>query len=248
MKRFYTALLPLMILTVWYFANVLQIIHPLFLPSPEIVFVTLGELLFTGEILPDAAATLARLGIGFGLAIIIGVPTGLFMGYYKKVYYSLEFVVDFFRSIPATALFPLFLLFFGIGNEAKVAVVVFAASLIIIVNTMYGVRNGKKLRLLAARTMRTNKADLFRKVILPEALPDIFTGLRIAISLSLIIVIVTEMFIGTTVGLGHVIIDSQLVYKIPDMYAAIILAGIIGFLINVGIRRVEERIVHWRGM
>jgi len=247
MKSPYVFLSPILIIIVWYFVSFFNLINTLFLPSPDVVFIKLGKLLISGKIIPDILATLVRMFAGYFIATLIGIPIGLLMGYYKKVYNSLEFVVDFFRSVPATALFPLFLLFFGIGNEAKIAVVVFAASLIIIVNTMYGVRHGKQLRIIAAKTMKADKFDMFRKVIFPEALPEIFAGLRIAVSLSLVLVIVTEMFVGTMVGLGHIIIDAQLVYKIPEMYAAIILVGIIGYVINVAVRKLEERIVHWKG-
>ncbi|MBL7160578.1 MAG: ABC transporter permease [Candidatus Aenigmarchaeota archaeon] len=247
MKILYSALIPVLIIVGWYFASFFSIINPLFLPSPDAVFIRLGEMLLSGEIIPDALATLGRMFVGFAISILVGLPIGLVMGYYRRVYYSLEFVVDFFRSIPATALFPLFLLFFGIGDEAKVAVVVFACSLIIIVNTMYGVRHSQEGRILAARTMRAGKMDMFMKVIFPGALPEIFTGLRIAASFSLVLVVVTEMFIGTSMGLGRIIIDAQLVYRIPEMYAAIVLAGVIGYLINLGVQQVERRVVHWAG-
>lgn len=246
MKRM-IILAPVIILLIWFAISHLNVINPLFLPAPEIVFIKLGELLVTGQIIPDVTMTLLRMFAGFALAMLIGIPIGLLMGYYRRVYDSLQFIVDFFRSLPATALFPLFLLFFGIGDAAKIAVVTFACSLIIIVNTMYGVRNATKLRIIAAKTMKANKIDLFKKVIIPEALPAIFTGLRIAISLALILVIVTEMFIGTMVGLGHIIIDSQLIYNIPEMYSAIILTGMLGYLINMGVIRIENKFVHWSG-
>jgi len=88
---------------------------------------------------------------------------------------------------------------------------------------------------------------MLSKVILPESLPNIFSGLRIAVSLALILVAVTEMFMGTKAGLGHVIIESQLVYRIPELYSAIILTGMIGYIINKFVLRAEKRIVHWSG-
>ncbi len=226
----------------------LQLVNPLLAPTPFEVANTLwNQLLITGEIFPDIIATLWRVLIGYGIAIIIGITLGIFMGSSEKIYITLDPVIDFFRSIPATAMFPLFLLFFGIGDEAKIVLVIWACSLIIAVNTIYGVRNANRLRILVAKTMNTGKIDIFTKVILPETLPHVFAGLRIALSLSLVVLIVTEMFIGTNIGLGRQIIDTQLVYRIPEMYAAIILVGTIGYILNVTFIFFERRIVHWSG-
>lgn len=243
----YTALTIFVVLVLWSLLSFSGIVNKLLLPTPLEVFVKLADLMGSGQILPDVAATLYRTISAFLIGSAIGVAVGLIMGYYKKVYDSLEFIVDFFRSIPATALFPLFLLFFGIGDEAKIAVVVFATSFIVIVNTMYGVRHRSRVRTQFARTLKITGFNLFRKVILPDAAPHIFAGLRIAISISLIVVVVTEMFIGTNFGLGRRIIDSQLVYNIPEMYAAIILTGIIGYLINWFVLYFERKKIHWSG-
>jgi len=246
-KKIYYFIIPIIIVVIWFLAFNLKLISPLFLPSPQAVFLKIIQLLATTEILPDIASTLYRAFLGFIIACLIGIPLGLLMGYSDKIYSSFEFVVEFFRSIPATALFPLFLLFFGIGNQSKIAITAWAAGLVLIINSMYGVHLGKELRIKAAKTMKVKGFTLFQKIVFPEALPQIFSGMRIAISLSLIIVVVTEMFIGTNFGLGRRIIDAQLVYRISEMYAVIIIAGILGYLINKGFIFGEKKIVHWRG-
>ena len=246
-KRIYYIIVPLVIIIIWAILSNLRIISPLFLSTPQAVFLEIIKLFSSGEILPDIFFTLYRALLGFIIACIIGIPIGLLMGYSDKIYHSLEFVVEFFRSIPATALFPLFILSFGIGDSSKIALTAWAAGLVLIINSMYGVHLGKELRIKSAKTMRISGFNLFRKIIFPEALPQIFSGMRIAISLSLVIVIVTEMFIGTNFGLGHRIIDAQLVYRISEMYAVILIAGILGFLINKGFIFAEKRIVHWKG-
>ena len=246
-KKFYYVIVPLIILIVWAIFSNLKVISPLFLPTPQAVFLEIINLFASVTILPDIFYTLYRAFLGFIVACLIGIPLGLLMGYSDKIYYSLEFVVEFFRSIPATALFPLFLLFFGIGDQSKIALTAWTAGLVLIINAMYGVHLGKELRIKAAKTMRMSGFILFQKIIFPEALPQIFSGMRISISLSLIIVVVTEMFIGTNFGLGHRIIDAQLVYRISEMYATIFIAGILGFLINKGFIFAEKRVVHWKG-
>lgn len=246
-KKLYYVLIPILLLCLWQFISYFKLVSPLFLASPYEVFTHLIDSLVKGSMLSDIGHTLYRVLIGFGLAVIIGVPLGLLMGYSSKIYNALEFTVEFFRGIPTTALFPLFLLVFGIGDEAKFAVTAWGAGLVILINSMYGVHLGKELRVRVAKTMKVKGLELFRKVIFPEALPQIFSGFRVAISLSLIIVIVTEMFIGTNVGLGKRIIDAQLVYQTADMYAAILMTGVIGFVLNKIMMALENRVVHWKG-
>lgn len=227
------------------------VVPKLFVATPAEVGSKLWELSthgsFSTNLLGAAKDTLGRLLIGFVIASGIGIPVGLAMGYFTKVYYSLEFFVDFLRSIPAAAIFPLFILIFGIGSPSIISVVVYACLLIIVVNTIYGVRSVKELRLMSAKIMKLSRFDMFRKIILPESLAYIFAGLRIAISYGMVIVIFSEMFIGTDSGLGRRIIDAQTVYKIPDMYAAVVLTGLIGYALNKLALFAERRIIHWEG-
>ncbi|MEK6902047.1 MAG: ABC transporter permease [archaeon] len=217
------------------------------MPNPIDVLMEFSTLVQNGQLFEDAAATIGRTLIGFFIACGIGIPLGLLMGYSDRIYSALEFLVEFFRSIPATALFPFFLLLFGIGDESKIALAAWTAGLVLVVNSMYGVHLGKELRIRAARTMRVSQKDLFVKIIFPEALPQIFNGMRIGISLSLIIVVVAEMFIGTTSGIGHRIVDAQLAYRVPEMYVFILLSGVIGFVLNRTFIHIENRVVHWKG-
>ncbi len=248
MRKIFLIILPLSILLlVWFIITFFNFVNPLFLAPPGSVFSKLLNLITSGDVVPDIAATLFRLFIGFLIAIVIGVPIGLLIGYYEKIYVSVEFLIDFFRSLPATALFPLFLLFFGIGDYVKIVIVVFACSLVIIVNTVYGVRNTKKLRLIMAKTMKASNFKLFTKIIFPESFPHVFAGLRVALSIALIIVVVLEMFVGTTTGLGYRIIQAQIIYRVPELYALIIITGSIGYLINKGLMLIEKKFIHWSG-
>ena len=238
-----------LVLFVWQVLSLLQWIPAVLIPSPIKVFGIVPDLASTGDlsIWPDLLATLFRVLLAFSVAVLIGLPIGLLMGYFESVYMALAFLIDFFRSIPATALFPLFLLLFGVGDESKIAVAGFACMLIVLFNTMYGVHQAKKLRITVARIMGLSGFSLFSKVIFWDALPFIFSGFRLSISLALIVVVVTEMFIGTNLGIGHRILDAQLVYNVPEMYAAIIFAGTLGYLLNFVMALIEVRMVHWAG-
>lgn len=237
----------LLILVAWLIITNCKLINPLFLPTPQQVAISLIESMSYKDIWRDLGFTLYRAFTALALGIFVGVPLGLLMGYFDRLYTSCEFIIEFFRSTPATALFPLFLLLFGIGDLAKIALVFWAIIFIIIIHSIYGVRLGKQSRYRVAKVMGYSGFSLFYKFIFPEALPQILAGLRIALSNSLIVVVVTEMFIGTQIGLGKRIIDSQMVYKIPDMYAAIILLGSVGYILNKLFSKEEKRTVHWVG-
>jgi len=246
MKK-YNIIGPILLILVWAVASQLQLVDKFFLPDPFTVIKKLIELIGSGAILGDLFSTLGRVILSFIIALVVGLPLGLFLGRSEKIYRSVEFIIDFFRSTPATALFPLFLLVFGITDKSKIAVAAFASMLIIIFNTAYGVMHAKKSRVLAAQIMGATKAQIFRWILFWESLPQTFIGLRSAISLSLVVIIVTEMFIGTTSGLGRKIIDSQITYEISTMYAVILLTGILGYLLNLLFLAVEKRVLHWSG-
>ncbi len=247
MKWFLPLFFILFFIVLWQIAFSLNWFNPLFLPSPLNVLQTFWFDIISGNIFPDFLTTLYRFLIGFFISVIIGVGLGILMGYDKRIYSIFNMPVDFFRSIPPIALFPLFLLFFGIGDNVKIAVEIWTCSLVILVNTMYGVHNASKIRLMVAKSMRAKKWLLFRKVILPEILPYVFSGIRIAIGLGLIVVIVTEMFIGTNLGLGHRLMISQSIYDTPELYASILFTGILGYVLNQLFLFYERKTLHWTG-
>ena len=242
---------PLVLLTVWFLVTITKMVDPFFLPSPYKVGERLFTLLFleplTLNTYEHLLMTFYRMMAGYTIAVGIGVPLGIVLGYWEKIYDSVEFIIDFFRSFPATAMFPLFMLAFGLGDGSKIALVVFGCALLILVNTTYGVHGGSRTRKMVAETMKASETYIMAKVVLPEALPQIAAGLRLALSLSLIIVVVLEMFIGTTRGLGYLIYNAHMTYQIPDMYAFIVLAGLIGYFINQAFVKLEDKVIHWAG-
>ncbi|OGB21560.1 MAG: taurine ABC transporter permease [Burkholderiales bacterium RIFCSPLOWO2_02_FULL_57_36] len=238
---------PLLLIVIWWFANNLQLVSDKLLPGPIETFGSLWTSLADGSMTADLTATLYRTLYAFALAAIVGIPTGIILGSSDRIYHLVEFLVDFFRSTPATAMFPLFLLIFGIGDFAKVAVAAFSAWLVVLFNVAYGVMNSRKTRILAARVMGASKWQVFRTVMFFESLPQTFVGLRMAVSLALVVIIVAEMFIGSTNGMGHRIIDAQQVFDLQQMYASILMTGMIGYGFNVLFLTVEKHAVHWAG-
>lgn len=240
-------IIPLLIIFLWFLATYYKLVSPIFLPSIKELVLTIRSVIFDQGFLFDGLFTIGRTLISYILAALIGTSMGLLMGHSKKIYESLDFTVDFARSIPTTALFPLFLLFFGIGDLSKIAVTVWGASLIILINTMHGVHLVKISHINLAKIYAFSPMQVFRKIIFPSALPSIFTGYRLAISICLIVTVVTEMFIGTEHGLGQRIITDQLSYSLPDMYVSILFTGLIGYILNQIVVISEKHIVHWKG-
>lgn len=250
-SAFWRPFLPLVgalcLLAVWQVCTTFKLIDPFLLPGPATMLESLFRNLTSGRLLHDFLATIERTLVSLLIALAIAIPLGILLGSSEKLYRAVEFIIDFFRSTPATAVFPLFLVFFGVGDRTKIAVAAFGASLVILFNTAYGVMNARKTRLLAARVMGASPLRVLVDVTLWESLPQTFIGIRSGVSLALVIVIVAEMFIGSRDGLGYSILDSQMLFEMPKMYAAIFLAGALGYGLNAVFLLIERRFIHWGG-
>jgi len=231
----------------WYIGVWVEIVDPVLLPSPDKAAMAIWSGMLEGGLLHDFLRTVERTSYSILIASVIAIPLGIFLGSSENLYRSVEFVIDFFRSTPASAIFPLFLVIFGVGDETKILVASFGAALVILFNVSYGVMNARKTRILAAKVMGASKFRVLIDVILLESLPQTFIGLRNGVSLALVIVIVAEMFIGSEDGLGYRIIDAQMLFEMPDMYAAIFVAGALGYGFNLLFLTIEQRFVHWSG-
>jgi NitT/TauT family transport system permease protein len=251
LARRFDQLLPLLgvlaLFSIWWLISISGWVNPVLLPTPIMTIATLFKALLAGTMATDFGATVLRTFGAFLLAAIAGVPIGVALGSSEKLYRSVEFLIDFFRSTPASALIPMFILFFGVSDLSKVVIAAFSAFLLIVFNSAYGVIHAKQSRILAAKVMGANRWRIFKDVLLMESLPQTFIGLRSGISIALVIVIVAEMFIGTEQGLGKRIIDAQQVLNVQDMYASILITGLLGYCLNVLFLLIEKRVIHWSG-
>jgi NitT/TauT family transport system permease protein len=246
-----TAFLPIVgvagLLALWSIASYWQWVDPVLLPSPLSTFASLWQGMDGGPLGFDFVKTVYRTAAATAIAAVIAIPLGIVLGSSERIYRSLEFVIDFFRSTPASAMFPLFLVLFGVGDETKIAVAAFGAILVILFNVAYGVMNARKTRLLAAKVMGASRLRVLFDVMLLESLPQTFIGLRNGVSLALVIIVVAEMFIGSQDGLGHSVFEAQQLFDMPRMYAAIFAAGALGYGLNLLFLLIERRFVHWSG-
>ncbi|MET0971473.1 MAG: ABC transporter permease [Tardiphaga sp.] len=235
------------LIALWHLIVVLKIVDPVLLPSPAKTFAAVYKGLFEqGRLAFDFRKTVERACMAIGLATAVGIPVGVLLGVSEKVYRSVEFVIDFFRSTPASAVFPLFLLLFGVGEITKVYISAFGASLAIIFNVAYGVMNARKTRVLAAKIMGAPPWHRMLVVLL-ESLPQTFIGLRMGATLALVLMITSEMLLGAIDGLGLRIFEEQQLFNMPGMYAAIFCSGLLGYTLNLLFFLTERRFVHWAG-
>ncbi len=238
---------PVALFIIWDLVVRFGLVKVILLPTPSATLYTLATGLAGGPLLTDFVVTVWRTLQAFLIAAVVGVPLGVLLGSNERAYRSVEFLIDFFRSTPSSALIPLFLLIFGVSDVNKIAIAAFGALLIVLFNSAYGVINARKQRVMAAKVMGASRWQIFKDVLIWESLQPTFVGLRSAVSMALVIVIVAEMFIGSTDGLGQRILKSQMVFDMPDMYASIFAAGALGYMLNLLFIVAERRFVHWGG-
>lgn len=230
---------------IWELAPRLGLTDKAFFPPLSENLIAWWQLLRSGELVNHITASAIRAGAGFALSICYAIPLGLVIGWYKPAAELLNPVLETLRNTAALALLPLFILLLGIGEVSKIAIVVYACSWPILLNTINGVRSVDPLLIMSARSMGVSNLLLFRKIIFPAAIPSIFTGIRLAGATSILVLIAAEM-IGAKAGLGYLIIYAQYSFLIPAMYAGIITTAIIGLLINYGLVSLEKRFTYWK--
>ncbi len=236
---------PIGFIAIWWAICAAHLVRAVLLPTPFVTITYLFTELFSGDLAADVGVTLTRTLLAFAIGAVLGVPLGVAFGSNERLYRSVEFLIDFFRSTPASALIPLFILFFGISDINKIAIAGFSVFLIVMFNSAYGVMNARKSRILAAKVMGASRFQIFRDVLIFESLPQTFVGLRNGISTALVIVVIAEMFIGSDQGLGHRIIEDEQILHVTDMYASILVAGILGYALNVLFMILDKRLIHW---
>ncbi|ACU73170.1 binding-protein-dependent transport systems inner membrane component [Catenulispora acidiphila DSM 44928] len=232
-------------LALWEIAPRVGLVDRTFLVPFSEAVKALIELAKDGQLWDNTRASLVRSLSGFLIAIGVGVPLGLLIGWYRPVAEILGPLLELFRNTAALALLPVFILLLGIGETSKIAIVVYACTWPILLNTISGVRSVDPVLIKSARSMALPPHRLFAKVILPAALPTVFTGIRLAGASSILVLVAAEM-VGAKAGLGYLVNASQQNFAIPDMYAAIIAIAVVGLVFNHLLVLLERRLTRWR--
>jgi NitT/TauT family transport system permease protein len=232
-------------LTVWQLVANARIYSVLFLPGPWDVAQAFVQLFQSDDIWLDIATSGEELAIGYGMAIVIGLTLGLGMGWYTRFQYALDPFVNFFYSTPRIVFIPLFILWFGIELQPKIAVIFLGALFPIIINTMAGVRNTEAALLRVARSFGASDALTFRRVVLPGSVPFILTGFRLGIGHALTGLVVAE-YIAAKHGVGQIIAIASQTFQTPKALAGVVLIAGTGMLLTTVLHRIENRFQSWR--
>jgi NitT/TauT family transport system permease protein len=239
------SLLLLVLLALWEAIPRLGLTDPTFLPPFSDVIAAGWQLAQSGELYDDVAASLLRALSGFLISVVLIVPLGLAVGWYARLGDLLNQFIEVCRNTAPLALLPVFILLLGIGELSKVTMVVYSCAWPLLLNTIAAVKQVDPLLIKSARTMGASPQQLFRKVILPAALPTIFVGIRLASASAMLVLVASEM-VGAKAGLGYLIIYSQYSFLIPQMYFGILGITIIGLAFNAVLEALERRLMRWK--
>ncbi len=242
--------IPAIILIAWELTTRQGWVDDLFLPSLSGIVTEFLAMAHKGyartPLISHVLASLRRVFTAFGFGASVGLLLGLLMGYYKYVRAAFYVVTELLRPIPPLAFITLFILWFGIGEVSKVLIILYAGALIVMLNTMAGVQSCPKEKILAARTLGANDLAIFLYVILPAALPNIFTGMRVALSVDFGILVAAELLAGD-VGIGYIIQDASVFFNVEALFVGILMIGFFGVMSDFLLRLISSRIVHWQG-
>ncbi|MGC8531480.1 MAG: ABC transporter permease [Acidiphilium sp.] len=249
-SRLTTLLVMLGTLIIWQIVSDLHVFPPIALPSPVQVWRAFLRLLLAGygghSLLGDIWVSSVRIGIGFAGAVIIGVPVGLMMARIKFVFRMIDPFLQFVRPVPPLAYIPLLVVWFGIGELPKILLILIGTIPVIIIGTMSGVKATPPLRISVAKTLGASESQIFRHVILPSALPEIFTAMRVGIGVAWTCLVAAEL-IAASEGLGWLVQFAGQALQVAIVIVGIIMIGILGYAMELLIRLVERWAVPWHG-
>lgn len=238
------------VLAIWLAASFAGKLDANKFPPVQALWAALSDLLTNGysgrPFYSQILASVGRALSGFGLAVLVGIPVGIWVGRSRLFDAVVSPFLTFMRPIPPIALVPLFTFYFGIGEVSKIALIFLTAFLYLVVNTATGVKGVPEDLVLASKSLGLTPRQIFFRVIIPAASAQILTGMRISMTLSWTLVVAAEL-IAAQVGLGFLIMDATTFYRIPYVFIGIITIGLIGLLLEGLLLAVETRLLHWRG-
>jgi taurine transport system permease protein len=237
-------------LSTWYALRALNLVSPDLLASPQEVVAAFFDILKNGyretTLLENIAATLGRCLIGFGAAVVLGVPLGLWMGMSRLTAASIDYIIQFLRPLPPLSYLVLLILWFGAGDLSKIMLLFMGAFPTITSAAMSGVRQVNQQRIQVARAMGASSRQIFRFVIFPSALSMTFTGLRIALAGAFSSVVAAELMAASD-GLGWMVFSASRFLRNDVILLGIILLGLFGMLLSRALLELDLRLIHWRG-
>jgi ABC-type nitrate/sulfonate/bicarbonate transport system permease component len=235
---------PALLIVLWEIVSRMKWVDAFFLPPPTAILRTWLYVAISGELFHHVGISLYRALGGYFLAAILGLGFGIIICRFQKAEFFLDPAFELIRPISTLGLVPLMIIWFGIGNGSKIVIVFKACFFPILLNTVSGIK-GVNIKLIqAARSLGAGELQLWGKVILPAALPVIFTGMRISTAISMMAIVGVEMLAADS-GLGFMIIDAQHVFDTQRMFVGILTLSILGFGMDVIARIVQKHFIGW---
>lgn len=226
------------------------LVQPLFLPSPYTVMTTFGNLMSNGyqgkSLLQHLGISLQRFALGFSITVLLAVPIGLWMGMNETIKAVLDPPIEISRPMPKLALLPLLIIWFGIGETAKVVIIILALFPILSISAMQAVRSVGRRKVLAAMALGASRGTIFRRVIFPASLPGIFTSIRVSIGIGVTMLVGAEM-VATNSGIAWMALSAADFMLTPVVLVGALIMAALGYLLDLAARSLEDRIVHWGG-
>ncbi len=241
-SRFYGVLI---LIGLWFLVTEAGMVNASLLPSPSDVWAAASRMMVDGTLFEHTLASLLRVFWGFLIAFVLAIPLGLIVGISPGVKKAIEPVIELLRPIPPIAIIPLAILWFGIGESSKLFIIAYAAFFPLVLNVMGGIQNVEAIHIKAAQTLGANKLQLFYLVILRSAVPYIVIGMRSGVSMAFISLVAAELIASST-GLGFIIQEGRYMFRIDEVLVGIIAIGIVGYLINWLLIKLEQALVKWR--
>lgn len=234
--------LPVVLIAAWWVASANS--TSFFWPPLSQIVEVFPKTWFEGRLTSDVLPSVIRLLLGYGIALVVGIGVGLAVGSSRVLRETAEPVLEFLRAIPPPVLVPVIMLFAGIGDGMKVSVIAFGCVWPILLNTVEGVRGVDEVLTDTARSYGLSASSRMRSVVLRAASPQIMAGARQALSVGIILMVISEMFAASN-GLGFTTVQFQRSFAIPEMWSGIILLGLIGVALAMVFRLVEQRVLSW---
>ncbi|MFI6623063.1 ABC transporter permease [Streptomyces sp. NPDC050528] len=242
LRLLFVVALPAVLLTVWWLAS--DGSTNVFWPPLRTILKTFPDVWTADRLKSDVLPSVLRLTAGYAAAAVAGIALGTVIGSYRRVRAVCEPVLEFLRAVPPPVLVPVIMLFAGIGDTMKIVVIASGCVWPILLNTVEGVRAVDPVMKETALSYGITGTARLRSLVLRSASPQIFTGLRQALSIGIILMVISEMFAGTD-GLGYAVVQFQRSFAVPDMWTGILVLGMLGFLLSVVFQVVERRVLGW---
>ncbi|MFF5493448.1 ABC transporter permease [Streptomyces aquilus] len=242
LRVFFVLALPLLLVGVWWLAS--DGSTNVFWPPLRTILKTFPDVWTADRLQDDVLPSLLRLTAGYACAAVAGVAIGTLIGSYRRVRAFCEPVLEFLRAVPPPVLVPVIMLFAGIGDTMKIVVIASGCVWPILLNTVEGVRAVDPVMAETARSYGISGVARLKDVVLRSASPQIFAGLRQALSIGIILMVISEMFAASN-GIGFTVVQFQRSFAIPDMWTGILVLGLLGFLLSMVFQVVERRVLGW---